>query len=474
MYWVAFSGGWTGPQLRALLLKTHLIIIRYTITSQGMVNMSNNLTFEVYGKTITFRDDFNQWYKRNLDLEQLYSSIIFNVERQLICGEYNKISFSLFSNGYIDRLDQLVLEYSKNHRVLDLKNDFDSTGLVYDLYRMLLNSTRIKKHIQRVMDASCGDELYVDAFIPTYLRCFYICICEECIKTLKKESLTFGFVKNIQCFKFKNVSKNTLVKAWCIFPLYETTYEWAYKQGWFDQDVYALVEYFKLNLDYKTDEQKQIEKDLKEKIVNDVMDFLDMNRSKLQYLYKNKSVNDIVDSIQKDRQFNSELFDADVLTCLTMRLREFDLYKIPDLETYDDVLYYASRILYYRTNHKYVEETYETQNFIRDHKNDQLQRKIKKIVKKGMLVLILCWLVRACWAEDDKPVNLHPNSTYYYSNEKKDTNSQTYNSYSSSSSSSDSYDDGYDDAYSGDYDQDRYDSDYRYKDGVDDAMEDGY
>ena len=42
---------------------------------------------------------------------------------------------------------------------------------------------------------------------------------------------------------------------------------------------------------------------------------------------------------------------------------------------------------------------------------------------------------------------------------------------SSSSSSSSSYDEGSDDAYSGDYDEDRYDNDESYRDGVDDMLD---
>lgn len=39
------------------------------------------------------------------------------------------------------------------------------------------------------------------------------------------------------------------------------------------------------------------------------------------------------------------------------------------------------------------------------------------------------------------------------------------------SSSSSSYDEGSDDAYSGDYDEDRYDNDESYRDGVDDMLD---
>ena len=41
----------------------------------------------------------------------------------------------------------------------------------------------------------------------------------------------------------------------------------------------------------------------------------------------------------------------------------------------------------------------------------------------------------------------------------------------SSSSSSSSYDEGSEDAYSGDYDENRYDNDENYRDGVDDMLD---
>lgn len=55
--------------------------------------------------------------------------------------------------------------------------------------------------------------------------------------------------------------------------------------------------------------------------------------------------------------------------------------------------------------------------------------------------------------------------------EGQDSNPSSYPSSSSSSSSSSSYDEGSDDAYSGDYDENRYDNDESYRDGVDDMLD---
>lgn len=76
-------------------------------------------------------------------------------------------------------------------------------------------------------------------------------------------------------------------------------------------------------------------------------------------------------------------------------------------------------------------------------------------------------------------LNMQSSSSSYHSNYKPKIQSSSHSSSSNhasySSSSSNSYDEGYDDYYeNGDYDQDRYDWDSSYADGVDDAMEDEY
>lgn len=55
--------------------------------------------------------------------------------------------------------------------------------------------------------------------------------------------------------------------------------------------------------------------------------------------------------------------------------------------------------------------------------------------------------------------------------EEKRKKKEGQSSNSSSSSSSSSYDEGSDDAYSGDYDENRYDNDENYRDGVDDMLD---
>lgn len=64
-------------------------------------------------------------------------------------------------------------------------------------------------------------------------------------------------------------------------------------------------------------------------------------------------------------------------------------------------------------------------------------------------------------------------SSYHSNHSINNSTNSNYTYHSSNSNSNNSYDSGYDDYYeNGDYDQDRYDQDSSYADGVDDAMED--
>lgn len=64
-------------------------------------------------------------------------------------------------------------------------------------------------------------------------------------------------------------------------------------------------------------------------------------------------------------------------------------------------------------------------------------------------------------------------SSYHSNHSINNSTNSNYTYHSSNSNSNNSYDLGYDDYYeNGDYDQDRYDQDASYADGVDDAMED--
>lgn len=103
------------------------------------------------------------------------------------------------------------------------------------------------------------------------------------------------------------------------------------------------------------------------------------------------------------------------------------------------------------------------------HKEDGDNRKL----------LFICFLIAlllngAYGKQEETSESQSYNQSSTHSTHPVTNNTNTnYTTYSSNSSSNSSYDSGYDDYYeNGDYDQERYDRDASYADGVDDAMED--
>ena len=65
--------------------------------------------------------------------------------------------------------------------------------------------------------------------------------------------------------------------------------------------------------------------------------------------------------------------------------------------------------------------------------------------------------------------------TPYYDEEKETTEYEPYTKYTNKKNKTDTYDKGYEDVYfDGDYDDDKYNKDKDYANGVDDAIEDDY
>ncbi len=95
--------------------------------------------------------------------------------------------------------------------------------------------------------------------------------------------------------------------------------------------------------------------------------------------------------------------------------------------------------------------------------------------KNGKKLFLRCFLIAFVFCIFSKEIGslFSPHKSIPSRQSTQSTSSSSSSHSYSSSSSSNSYDDGYDDYYeNGDYDQDRYDKDSSYADGVDDAMED--
>ena len=76
-------------------------------------------------------------------------------------------------NVEIELVKEKMLESCLNVNFGILCNPFAST-----LYRMILDSSRVKKHIEDVSKRCKENDFYTSVFIPVYLRHFYASICE--------------------------------------------------------------------------------------------------------------------------------------------------------------------------------------------------------------------------------------------------------------------------------------------------------
>lgn len=156
-------------------------------------------------ENIIISKEFLDWYDYYNDCKDKYSSLVNDVENKLICGEYKDIELS-YSNMNTNNLNRDIsglekiqvlmmqgstsqinveIEFVKEKMLESCQNvNFGilCNPLASTLYRMILDSSKTKKHIEDVSKQCKENDFYISVFIPIYLRHFYASICEECIK----------------------------------------------------------------------------------------------------------------------------------------------------------------------------------------------------------------------------------------------------------------------------------------------------
>lgn len=152
-------------------------------------------------ENIIISKEFLDWYEYYNECKEKYSSLVNDVEDKLIRGEYNEIQIP-FSNmntnnlnrdiSSLEKIQVLMMQGSTSQINVEIElvkekmlesclnvnfgilcNSFAST-----LYRMILDSSRVKKHIEDVSKRCKENDFYTSVFIPVYLRHFYASICE--------------------------------------------------------------------------------------------------------------------------------------------------------------------------------------------------------------------------------------------------------------------------------------------------------
>lgn len=501
-------------------------------------------------ENIIISKEFLDWYDYYNDCKDKYSSLVNDVEDKLIRGEYKDIELP-FSNmntnnlnrdiSSLEKIQVLMMQGSTSQINVEIElvkekmlesclnvnfgilcNSFAST-----LYRMIFDSSRVKKHIEDVSKRCKENDFYTSVFIPVYLRHFYASICEECIKGYS----SYEFVQSVDSL----IEEEKFSEACCFCPIYEDIYIQAYKKGLLTKELIQVMQQYgvdvpvsdksktkKPQISTKTERKKSKKLDLetRKKIVGDgVKEILDMSDEELVSRYDGKSEDEVQKMLYEEPWCEDDYFDDDllaflsVLTCMSFDfenvfinwlahfifIRLLDIHKKvmgepPKMVKTTPPKVQSPKIRKVnqggapRTKSPKIRSEHVSQPSRKTNQSRAsvaIKQKETSNGKGGIIFLIILGILfgsgyismkkeEAEWDMAQKQYRIESRrkaeQNEFRAREEKRKKKEGQSSNSSSSSSS-SYDEGSDDAYSGDYDEDRYDNDESYRDGVDDMLD---
>ncbi|WP_295758826.1 hypothetical protein [uncultured Holdemanella sp.] len=501
-------------------------------------------------ENIIISKEFLDWYEYYNECKEKYSSLVNDVENKLICGKYKDIELS-FSNMNTNNLNRdtdslekiriLMMQGSTSQINVEIElvkeKMFESclnvnfgilcNPLASMLYRMILDSSGVKKHIGDVSKQCKENEFYVSVC----LRHFYVSICEECIKGYS----SYEFVRSVDSL----IEEGKFSEACSLCPIYEEIYIQANKERLLTKELIQVMQQYGVDvpitekketklpdLPKKAERKKSKKLDIetRKKIVGDgVKKILDMSDDELIRKYDGKSEDEVQKMLYEEPWCEDDYFDDDllaflsVLTCMSIDFEDafinwlahfifrrlLDIHKKVMVESPKMVKTTPSKA-------QSLEIRKVNQGGISSNKSvtrsskicsghvSQFSRKVNQARasvaikqdktsngKGGIIFLIIIGLLfgygymslkkeEAEWDMAQKQYRIESRrkaeQNEFRAREEKRKKKEGQSSNSSSSSSS-SYDEGSDDAYSGDYDEDRYDNDESYRDGVDDMLD---
>lgn len=508
-------------------------------------------------ENIIISKEFLDWYDYYKECKEKYSSLVNDVENKMICGKYKdiKLPFSNMNTNHLNRdIDSLekirilmmqgstsqinveielvkekMLESCRNVNFGILCNPLAST-----LYRMILDSSKTKKHIEDVSKQCKENEFYVSVC----LRHFYASICEECIK----EYSSYGFMELLNSL----IEEDKFSEACSFCPIYEEIYIHANKKCLLTKELIQAMHQYGVDVPVsKKKETKQLQVpasvkkketlpkivkkskldiETRKKIVGDgVKEILDMSDEELISRYDGKSEDEVQEMLYEEPWCEDEYFDDDllaflsVLTCMSFDfenvfinwlahfifIRLLDIHKKVVVEPPKMVKATPPKVQSPKIRKVNQGGTSSNKSVTRSSKIcsehvSQFSRKVNQARasvaikqketsngKGGIIFLIIIGLLfgygyislkkeEAEWnmAQEQYRIESRRKSEQneFRAREEKRKKKEGQSSNSSSSSSS-SYDEGSEDAYSGDYDENRYDNDENYRDGVDDMLD---
>lgn len=500
-------------------------------------------------ENIIISKEFLDWYEYYNECKEKYSSLVNDVEDKLICGEYKDIElpFSNMNTNNLNRdvtnlekiqvlmmqgstsqinveielVKEKMLESCRNVNFGILCNPLAST-----LYRMILDSSRVKKHIEDVSKRCKENDFYTSVFIPVYLRHFYASICEECIK----EYSSYEFVQSVDSL----IEEDKFSEACSFCPIYEEIYIHANKKGLLTKELIQVMQQYGVNVPVsvkkketppKIVKKSKLDIETRKKIVGDgVKEILDMSDDELIQKYDGKSEDEVQEMLYEEPWCEDEYFDDDllaflsVLTCMRFDfenvfinwlahfifIRLLDIHKkvmveSPKIQSKKTVKTTPPKVQSSkvskvnqggapRTKSPKIRSEHVSQPSRKTNQSRAsvaIKQKETSNGKGGIIFLIIIGLLfgygyislkkeEAEWDMAQKQYRIESRrkseQNEFKVREEKRKKKEEQSSNSSSSSSS-SYDEGSDDAYSGDYDENRYDNDENYRDGVDDMLD---
>lgn len=500
-------------------------------------------------ENIIISKEFLDWYDYYKECKEKYSSLVNDVENKMICGKYKdiKLPFSNMNTNHLNRdIDSLekirilmmqgstsqinveielvkekMLESCRNVNFGILCNPLAST-----LYRMILDSSKTKKHIEDVSKQCKENEFYVSVC----LRHFYASICEECIK----EYSSYGFMELLNSL----IEEDKFSEACSFCPIYEEIYIQANEKGLLSKELIRVMQQYGVdvpvtkketklpNIPTKAERKKskKLGIETRKKIVGDgVKKILDMSDDELVRKYDGKSEDEVQEMLYEEPWCEDEYFDDDllaflsVLTCMSIDFEDafinwlahfifrrlIDIHKKvvvepPKMVKTTPPKVQSSKVRKVNQGGTSSNKSVTRSPKIRSKHVSQSSRNVNQARasvavkqeetsngKGGIIFLIIIGLLfgygyislkkeEAEWdmAQEQYRIESRRKSEQneFRAREEKRKKKEGQSSNSSSSSSS-SYDEGSDDAYSGDYDENRYDNDESYRDGVDDMLD---
>lgn len=303
-------------------------------------------------ENIIISKEFLDWYDYYNECKEKYSSLVNDVEDKLICGKYNEIQlpFSNMNTNNLNRdisslekiqllmmqgstsqinveielVKEKMLESCRNVNFGILCNPLAST-----LYRMILDSSKTKKHMDDV-SKRCKENAF---YVSVCLRHFYASICEECIKGYS----SYGFMELLNSL----IEEDKFSESCSLCPIYEEIYIQANKKGLLTKALMDVMQQY--GMDVPITEKKEMKQpqvpvfekkketppkivrkpkldiETRKKIVGDgVKKILDMSDDELIRKYDGKSEDEVQKMLYDEPWCEDDYFDDDLLAFLSV------------------------------------------------------------------------------------------------------------------------------------------------------------